>query len=129
MAKRILQFHYHGGKSGGQREGTEQELAQFVQLNRSKWASFGYFERADDGKVTPLKLSRPGLSASQMGTANPPDKSKKVIEDEEPEEKEALSCPHCSGDSEHLGNLGTLSHYKCQDCGGEFSTHQKADKK
>lgn len=127
--RKIVQYYYHGGKSGGTREGTDLELATFIKLNRSRWASYGFHERAADGKVTPVKLSRPGLSASQMGTTSVPDKSKKVIEDEP--KTDAKNCPHCEGQAKHQGNLGTLSHYSCEDCGGEFHTvnEQKKEEK
>lgn len=124
MNKRVIQFHYHGGKSGGSREFPattqgEKDEREFIQLNRGKWASHGHFTRTEDGKVAPVKLARPGLSASQMGSPSPPDKSKKVIEDG-PEGEEGLNCPHCEGVSKPAGSYFGLPRFQCTSCGGEF---------
>jgi transposase-like protein len=37
-------------------------------------------------------------------------------------ELESPACPLCHGDGVHMGDLGARSHYRCRDCGMQFST-------
>jgi len=37
-------------------------------------------------------------------------------------------CPYCQGTAYVLGNLGQTIHYRCQDCGIQFSASPKAFK-
>ena len=41
--------------------------------------------------------------------------------DEEEFEFEDAQCPECDGPAEPLGALGNLMHYRCRDCGAQFS--------
>lgn len=36
-------------------------------------------------------------------------------------ESEELYCSNCDGSLYHLGYLGNKNHFKCRDCGSEFS--------
>ena len=40
----------------------------------------------------------------------------------EPAEPEVAVCPACGGDGVTLGNLGAREHYRCRQCGIDFST-------
>jgi transposase-like protein len=36
-------------------------------------------------------------------------------------------CPICDGHGEHLGGLGHLDHYRCRQCGMNFSKERDDD--
>lgn len=46
---------------------------------------------------------------------------------EEGFEEESVECPACGGDGIPLGALGNLQHFRCQDCGSQFSHKTAAD--
>lgn len=46
------------------------------------------------------------------------------FEDEEPD---FLPCPACGGEGGLLGTLGTRNHYRCRQCGAEYSSIVPSD--
>jgi len=36
-------------------------------------------------------------------------------------EYEGTTCPACDGPGAYLGTLGRLDHWRCRDCGAQFS--------
>lgn len=36
--------------------------------------------------------------------------------------RQLAACPACNGDGSSLGVLGNLIHYRCRDCGAQYST-------
>jgi DNA-directed RNA polymerase subunit RPC12/RpoP len=43
------------------------------------------------------------------------------------DEDEPVQCPVCPGEGVILGALGTRVHYRCRDCGMEFSRDDEDD--
>ena len=41
------------------------------------------------------------------------------------EKDDAPECPACGGPGKLLGPLGKLTHYRCRNCGMDFSTKEK----
>lgn len=39
------------------------------------------------------------------------------------------NCPNCPGQAYELGGLGNLKHYRCRDCGIQFSVKIKTDRR
>lgn len=37
------------------------------------------------------------------------------------------TCPHCNGTALPLGTLGTLTHYRCRNCGWTFAETVERD--
>ena len=37
---------------------------------------------------------------------------------------EVVECPLCGGDGEFLGQLGSVTHLRCRQCGMEFHTEE-----
>lgn len=37
---------------------------------------------------------------------------------------EAVICPLCNGEASELGRLGKRTHYRCNECGGQFSMRE-----
>lgn len=42
-------------------------------------------------------------------------------EEDEHEESPEAHCPMCYGEGVHMGGLGNLDHFRCRDCGAQFS--------
>lgn len=50
-----------------------------------------------------------------------------VMEDDEAPAEDAPACPACGGDGTKLGALGAREHFRCRDCGIDFSESGKAE--
>lgn len=57
-----------------------------------------------------------------------PDCDELLIDDSEELEPESVACPECGGDGVLLGNLGRREHFRCRDCGIDFSRAREASK-
>jgi len=46
-------------------------------------------------------------------------------DDEDVKEDEDMDCPVCHGQGVLLGKMGNLTHYRCRQCGMQFSSGEK----
>jgi hypothetical protein len=50
----------------------------------------------------------------------------KVRDFSEPEINAVAACPVCAGEGNHIGDLGQRRHFRCRDCGIDFSSELPA---
>lgn len=79
----------------------------------------------DEVRGHPLTPAQKGMFGAKAGEDSPT-KNAAVGTTEGDTEAEGMSCPHCGGPAEPLGNLGNLTHYRCRNCGGQFATHNES---